>query len=623
MAGIPLANCVLGGLPETRLLDFADPRATHVSLREIGTTSKDPPQILDNFFTQGWFYDSPGDKWLAMGMEVLLDIYGQGDVKMPPSVETKKTYLNVDIGLKSSVDFYLHDKSHSSFVQRVGRLLDQYCTILLLGRSYAGNKNTGPLDFDAICQLLLKEDKRSDKTYNLLNLISGGLPTVPESVESSHDTPWVIRPAIFSCHVQSIIHISEAAINPPVIVKKLEELQALGIKGDVTKIPHVSLSGSNDMKSSLFCYNCSGQESVPLSDKQSEDLLRSGNNITALLNPPAAGSRSKLMTGITVSSVGPTISTDTLGKFDVSLISEAELFDLKSQPFLPSQASLTYGIPMKRTLDMRPGEHDLQFSARWGLERPKRRAAKLPRVKESASKTNKRPSHLWDEVAEYWSDNNKSDIRCGVAQAATAIFGWDDDAFADIFRKPVLLLAQFEDIYLAPPHTSAPVAASNGKPRQHIESHVILGAENKWTPTVPCIINAHVRFGKPFDFPPVIHSGIPAFDFAGSNSPKMLIQSENITQQGFQMNMQSWDYTIAKVSWLAFDSDAQGVQSGVREFSDNRGWTAETPLNNFRHPPKAFFGISHLNHELNNLHKGTRIRTQANSVTTEKMLREQ
>ncbi|KAF5230071.1 hypothetical protein FANTH_14001 [Fusarium anthophilum] len=115
--------------------------------------------------------------------------------------------------------------------------------------SYPANKNTGPLGFDAMCQLLFKEDKKSVKTYHLLNLISGGLPTVLESVESSHDTPWVVRPAIFSFHVQSTIPISEAAINPSAIVKDPKALQVLGINGDVTKIPHVSSSGSNDLKS--------------------------------------------------------------------------------------------------------------------------------------------------------------------------------------------------------------------------------------------------------------------------------------------------------------------------------------------------------------------------------------
>ncbi|KAF5658805.1 transcriptional activator srcap [Fusarium circinatum] len=831
---------------------------------------------------------------------VLLDIYGQGNVKMPPSVETRKAYLNIDIGLKSSVDFntgsmviesslgphcfvldparhlsggfalatwwdpskaagdwvftvggyhprfnppQYHPKPErlqvwwnvgsgvrisggayfpitpdvimaganmtASYTTRIiqasfnawadfliniapfyfsadvavsvyaqvkmgygwlawtfrdslgvmlylegppvhGTVRFEACShnITVSFGSYPANKNTGPLSLDAMCQLLLKEDKKSDKTYHLLNLISGGLPTVPESVESSHATPWVVRPAIFSFHVQSIIPISEAAINPPAIVKDPKALQALGINGDVARIPHVSvsskaeapiyskpmqLSGSNDMKSKLFVTIAMGKSPHPSAAfivqeiydnvsstlwgeyKQSEDPLRSGNNITALLNPPAAGSRSKLMTGITVSSVSPSISTDTLGKFDVSLISEAELFDSKSQPIVPSQASQTYGLPMKRTLDMSPKENDLQFSARWGLGRPSRRAVKPSRVKESASKTNKQPKDLWDEVAEYWSDNNKSDIRHGVAQAATAIFGWDDDAFADISRKPDLLLAQFEDIYLAPPHISAPVTSSNDRARQHIESHFILGAENEWTPTMDLTIDVHVRFEKPFDFPPVILSGITAFDCAGPNSPKMLIQSDDITRRGFLMSISSWGdimytfdtnwmalyhqdihfehgnvdsmdvfgrkqsqdavchvsfstpyisepqvvcwftwisplmyceleckvirvtkygctirigswgdqpspYYRAKVSWLAFDSNAQGVQAGVHEFSDNKGWTAEAHLTNFRQTPKVFFGISHLNHKRENLRKGTRIRTQANSVTAEKML---
>ncbi|KAF5648088.1 hypothetical protein F52700_1303 [Fusarium sp. NRRL 52700] len=872
------------------------------SFQEIGTASKDPLQILDGFLSQGWFYDSPGNTWLAMGMEavicetvnisaaviatvtpkVLLDIYGQGKVQMPPSGEANKAYLNVDIGLKSSVDFNTGSMVIESSLGPQSFILDPAChlsggfaiatwwdpskasgdwvftvggyhprfnapqyypkpdrlqvwwnvgggvsisggayfsitpDVIMAGAnmtasytsriiqasfnawadfliniapfyfsadvavsvyaqvrigygwlawtfraslgamlylegppvhgtvrveacshnitvsfgSYPANKNTGPLGFDAMW----------------------GLPTVPESVESSHDTPWVVRPAVFSFHVQSIIPISEAAINPPSIVQSHEELQGLGINGDVTRIPHVSvssqaqapiyskpmqLSGSNDMKSKLFVTIAMGNSPHPSAAfmiqeiydnvsstlwgeyKPSEDPLRSGNNIMALLNPPTSGSRSKLMTGITVSSVGPTISTDTLGKFDVSLISEAELFDSKSQPILPSQASQTYGLPMKRTLDMSSKENDLQFSARWGLGRPWRRAVKPSRVKESTLKTDKQPGDLWSEVAKYWSDNNKSDIRRGVAQAATAIFGWDDDAFANISRKPDLLLAQFEDIYLAPPHISAPVTASNDRPRQHIESHLILGAENKWTSTVPCIIDVDVRFEKPFDFPPVILSGITAFDYTGPKSPRMLVQPENITRQGFQMNMQSWEYTMyafdtdwmalyhpdvhfehgivdsndvfsrqqsqdavcyvsfstpyisqphvicwltwvtplktdderceleckvikvtkygctirigswgdkrapyyrAKASWLAFDSDAQGIQAGIREFNDNKGWIAETPLNNFRQPPKVFFGISHLNHDSTKLHKGTRIRTQVNSVTAEKML---
>ncbi|KAF5983341.1 putative transcriptional activator srcap-like protein [Fusarium bulbicola] len=659
------------------------------SLEEIGTASKDPLQILDDFLSQGWFYDSPGNTWIAMGMEavicetvnisaaviatvtpkVLLDIYGQGKVQMPPSGEAKKAYLNVDIGLRSSVDFNTGSMVIESSLGPQSFILDPAChlsggfaiatwwdpskaagdwvftvggyhprfnapqyypkperlqvwwnvgggvsisggayfsitpDVIMAGAnmtasyttriiqasfnawadfliniapfyfsadvavsvyaqvrigygwlawtfraslgamlylegppvhgtvrveacshnitvsfgSYPANKDTGPLGFDAMCQLLLKEDKKSDKTYHLLNLISGGLPTVPESVESSHDTPWVVRPAIFSFHVQSIIPISEAAINPPAIVKDPKALQALGINGDVTKIPHVSvsskagaliyskpmqLSGSNDMKSKLFVTIAMGKSPHPSAAfiiqeiydnvsstlwgeyKQSEDPLRSGNNITALLNPPAAGSRSKLLTGITVSSVGPTVSTDTLGKFDVSLISEAELFDSRSQPILPSQASQTYGLPMKRTLDTSPQENDLQFSARWGLGRPSRRAVKHSGVKESASKTNKQPRDLWDEVAEYWSDNNKSDIRRGVAKAATAIFGWEEDAFADISTNPNLLLAQFEDIYLAPPHISAPVTSSNGRARQHIESRFIHDAENEWTPTI-------------------------------------------------------------------------------------------------------------------------------------------
>ncbi|KAF4417065.1 hypothetical protein FACUT_12497 [Fusarium acutatum] len=777
------------------------------SLQEIGTASKDPLQILDNFLNQGWFYDSPGNTWLAMGMEavicetvnisaavivtvtpkVLLDIYGQGHIQMPPSGETKKAYLSVDIGIKSSVDFKTGSLVIESSLGPQSFILDPAChfsggfaiatwwdpskaagdwvftvggyhprfnapqyypkperlrvwwnvgagvsisggppvhgtvqveacshNITVSFGSNPGNKNTGPLGFDAMCQLLLKEDKRSDKTYHLLNLISGGLPTVPESVESSHDTPWVVRPAIFSFHVQSIIPISGAAINPPAIVQDLEELQALGINGDATKVPHVSvsskaeapiyskpmqLSGSNEMKINLFVTIAMGDSPHPSAAfvineiydnvsstlwgeyKQSEDPLRSGNNIAALLNPPAAGSRSKLMTGITVSSLGPTISTDTLGKFDASLISEAELFDSKNQPILPSQASQTYGLPMKRTLDMRPRENDLQFGARWGLGRPRRRAGKPPRVKESASNTNKQPKDLWDGVAEYWSDNNKSDTRRGVAQAATAIFEWEDDAFVDISRKPDLLLAQFEDIYLAPPHISAPVTASNERSRRHIESGLIIGAENGWTSGIPCIKDVLVRFEEPFDFPPVILPGITAFDFAGLNSPRMLVQSENVTRQGFKMNMQSWDYEMyafdtswmalyhpdihfehgnvdsmdvfgrkqfqdavchvgfstpyisepqvvcwftwitpvkhceleckvirvtkygctirigswgdepspyhrAKVSWLAFESDAQGVQAGVRKFSNNEGWTAETPLNDFRYPPK-------------------------------------
>ncbi|CCT75109.1 uncharacterized protein FFB20_08987 [Fusarium fujikuroi] len=45
--------------------------------------------------------------------------------------------------------------------------------------------------------------------------------------------------------------------------------------------------------------------------------------------------RSKFLAGITVSSLGPTNSTDTLGEFDVSLFSEAELFDSKNSPSCP------------------------------------------------------------------------------------------------------------------------------------------------------------------------------------------------------------------------------------------------------------------------------------------------
>ncbi|KAF5579131.1 hypothetical protein FPCIR_11271 [Fusarium pseudocircinatum] len=79
MAEIPFPDFVLGGLPGTRLLDFAEPRATHIYGHGAVIATVTP--------------------------KVLLDIYGQAKVKMPPSVETKKAYLNVDIGLKSSVDF--------------------------------------------------------------------------------------------------------------------------------------------------------------------------------------------------------------------------------------------------------------------------------------------------------------------------------------------------------------------------------------------------------------------------------------------------------------------------------------------------------------------------------------
>ncbi|CVK96259.1 uncharacterized protein FMAN_14084 [Fusarium mangiferae] len=45
--------------------------------------------------------------------------------------------------------------------------------------------------------------------------------------------------------------------------------------------------------------------------------------------------RSKFLAGITVSSLSPTNSTDTLGEFDVSFFSEAEVFDSKNSPSCP------------------------------------------------------------------------------------------------------------------------------------------------------------------------------------------------------------------------------------------------------------------------------------------------
>ena len=106
-------------------------------------------------------------------------------------------------------------------------------------------------------------------------------------------------------------------------------------------------------------------------------------------------------------------------------------------------------------------------------------------------------------------------------------------------------------------------------------------------------ISCYVTFGKPYLQPPKVISWLEGIDINESTpraNRRLKTDVENITQNGFLISITTWADTYvphAKAGWLAYDSSANGISSGV-VFPLNDNGTAMNPAEDVTFPAGTF-----------------------------------